>query len=74
VSLGSVGYARIAVVVDPSNFINESLRSNSDSISAPFILRLPGNATTVPTSPSATNVPSVQQVAQQDLNVASEVT
>ena len=37
------------MIVDPDNFINETLKSNNESISAPFIVRLPGNATTVPT-------------------------
>ncbi len=49
VSLGNVGYGRIAVIVDPDNFINETLKSNNETISAPFIVRLPGSATTVPT-------------------------
>ncbi len=68
VTLDSVGYARIAVIVDPDNFINETLKSNNVSISGPFIIRLPGNQTTVPTNPAAGSLPSVAQVAQQDQN------
>jgi CARDB len=68
VTLNSVGYARIAVVVDPNDFINESLRSNSQTISAPFIVRLPGTATTVPTTNAAGTLPTVAQVAQQQEN------
>jgi hypothetical protein len=70
VTLNSVGYARIAVIVDPDNFINESIRSNGTSLSAPFIIRLPGNQTTVPTNPAANTLPSVAQVAQQQQNAA----
>jgi CARDB len=66
VTLNSVGYARIAVIVDPDNFINETLKSNNESISAPFIVRLPGNATTVPTQAAAGALPSVESVAQRD--------
>ncbi len=66
VTLNSVGYARIAMIVDPDNFINESLKSNGQAISAPFIVRLPGNATTVPTQPAAGTLPSIQSVAQRD--------
>jgi CARDB len=65
VSLNSVGYGRILVIADPNNMINESLRSNGDALSGPFILRLPGNATTVPTTQAAGAVPSVQTIAQQ---------
>lgn len=65
VNLGSVGYARVAEIVDPSNFINETLKSNNESVSAPFIVRLPGNATAVPTTPAAGALPSVQSVAQR---------
>ena len=68
VTLNSVGYGRIAVVVDPDNFINETLKSNNVSLSAPFIVRLPGNQATVPTTPAANSLPSVAQVAQQDQN------
>lgn len=66
VTLNSVGYGRIAVIVDPDNFINETLKSNNESISAPFIVRLPGNATTVPTQAAAGTLPSVSAVAQRD--------
>ncbi len=70
VTLNSVGYARIAVIVDPNDFINESLRSNSQTISAPFIVRLPGSASTVPTTNAAGALPTVAQVAQQQQNAA----
>ncbi len=66
VTLNSVGYARIAEIVDPGDFINVSLRSNAVSISAPFIVRLPGTATTVPTNPAVGTLPSVASVAQKD--------
>ncbi len=65
VNLNSIGYARIAVIVDPDNFLNETIRSNSQTISAPFIVRLPGTASTVPTQPAAGSLPSVAGVAQQ---------
>ena len=64
-TLNTAGYARIAVIVDPENFVNETLKSNNESLSAPFVLRLPGNATTVPTSQTAGTLPSVQTVAAQ---------
>ena len=48
VSLGSVGYARIEVLTNPENDFDESIYSNGASLSEPFIVRLPGNATTVP--------------------------
>jgi hypothetical protein len=70
VTLDSVGYARVAVIVDPQNFVNETLKSNNESISAPFIVRLPGNATSVPTRPAAGSLPSVQSVAQAAQNAA----
>jgi CARDB len=65
VTLSSVGYARIAVIVDPENVVNETLKSNNQSISAPIILRLPGNQTTVPTTAAAGNLPSIETLAQQ---------
>jgi hypothetical protein len=64
-TLDTVGYARIAVIVDPENFINETLKSNNESLSAPFILRLPGNASTVPTGRAAGALPSVSTVAAE---------
>src|SRR5262249_13642964 len=36
VTLNSVGYARVAVIVDSENVINETLKSNDESVSAPF--------------------------------------
>jgi hypothetical protein len=63
VNIGSVGYGRVSVLVDPQDLVNESLRSNSNAISAPFLIRLPGNATSVPTTPAAGAVPSVSQLA-----------
>jgi CARDB len=66
VTLGSVGYARVAEIVDPDNFINETLKSNNESISAPFIVRLPGNTTTVPTDAAAGGLPSVASIAAKD--------
>jgi CARDB len=65
VTLNSVGYGRIMVIVDPEAFINESVRTNSDALSAPIILRLPGNATTVPTTQNSTALPSVTSLASE---------
>ncbi len=45
--------------------LNESLRSNGDAISAPFLIRLPGNATSVPTQAAPGQMPSVSQLATQ---------
>ena len=70
VTLNGVGYARIAVVVDPENVINESLYSNNAALSAPIIVRLPGNATTVPTGQTAGALPSVETLAKQSRNQA----
>jgi hypothetical protein len=68
VTLNSVGYARVAVMVDPENVINETLKSNDESVSAPFIVRLPGNSPTVPTTAVAGALPSVADVAQRSKN------
>jgi hypothetical protein len=65
VTLSNVGYGRIAVLIDPENTINETLKSNNDALSAPFVLRLPGNATTVPTEKAPGAVPSLSQLASQ---------
>jgi hypothetical protein len=70
VSLNSVGYARIAVIADPENFVNETLKSNDQTISAPFIVRLPGTASTVPTQPAAGSLPTVQSIATKAQNAA----
>jgi len=70
VTLNNVGYARIAVIVDAENVINESIYGNQDALSAPFIVRLPGNAATVPTTQTAGTLPSVQSLAQQSQNQA----
>jgi hypothetical protein len=70
VTLNNVGYARIAVVVDPENVVNETLKSNNAALSAPVIVRLPGNAGTVPTARTAGALPSVQTLAQQSRNKA----
>jgi hypothetical protein len=63
VSIGSIGYGRVSVLIDPQSLLNEALRSNSNAISAPFLIRLPGNAATVPTEPAPGAVPSVSQLA-----------
>ena len=65
VTLNSVGYARVAVIVDPEDVVNETLKSNNESVSAPFIVRLPGNTPTVPTTAVAGALPSVAAVAQR---------
>jgi hypothetical protein len=64
VTLSSVGYARIAVIVDPENMVDKSITSNNTTISAPIILRLPGNQTTVPTNPAVGALPSIATLAQ----------
>ena len=64
-TLNTAGYARIAVIVDPENFISETLKSNNESLSGPFVLRLPGNATSVPTGNAPGALPSVSTVAAQ---------
>jgi hypothetical protein len=70
VTLSSVGYARIAVIVDPENTVNETPANNTTTISAPIILRLPGNETTVPTDSAPGNLPSIATLAQQTQNRA----
>ncbi len=61
-TLNSVGYAKIAVVVDAENSVNESLISNNLGESAPIVVRLPGtNGTSVvPTTASAGNLASLK--------------
>ncbi len=60
-TLNSVGWARIAVIVNAENTVNESLISNNLSESAPLIVRLPGtNGTSkVPTTPIPGQLPSL---------------
>jgi len=70
VTLNSVGYGRIEVLTNPDNFIDESIYSNGGALSQPFILRLPGNATTVPTTQAAGTLPSIQALAAQSQNKA----
>ncbi len=70
VSLGSVGYARIEVVTNPENDFDESIYTNGASLSQPFIVRLPGNVTTVPTTQAAGTLPTIQQLAIKSQNKA----
>ncbi len=70
VSLGNVGYARIEVLTNPENDFDESIYTNGASLSEPFIVRLPGNATTVPTTKAAGTLPSIQALAVQSQNKA----
>jgi CARDB len=70
VSLGSVGYARIEVLTNPENTFDESIYSNGASLSQPFIVRIPGNATTVPTTQAAGTLPTIQQLATRSENKA----
>jgi hypothetical protein len=70
ITLQSVGYGRVVALVDPDNAINETLKSNNASISAPFVVRLPGNAGTVPTTQAPGTLPSVSAVAQRARNQA----
>ncbi len=61
-NLNSVGYAKIAVVVDGEDSVNESLISNNLGESAPITVRLPGtNGTSVvPTESAAGVLPSLK--------------
>jgi hypothetical protein len=70
VTLSAVGYGRIEVLTNPDNFIDESIYSNGGSLSQPFVLRLPGNATTVPTTQAAGTLPSIQALATRSQNQA----
>jgi CARDB len=74
VELGNVGYARIAAISNPENTQDESVYSNGVSLSGPFIVRLPGNATTVPTTQAAGTLPSIAQLAQKSQNAAKSAT
>jgi hypothetical protein len=65
VTLSSVGYARIAVIVDPENVVNETLYTNNQAISAPVIVRLPGNGKMVPTTAAAGALPTPEALAAQ---------
>jgi hypothetical protein len=70
VELGNVGYGRIAAIANPENTQAMSLYTNGVSLSGPFIIRLPGNATTVPTTKAAGTLPSIAQLAQKSQNAA----
>jgi CARDB len=70
VALGSVGYARIEVITNPENDFDESIYTNGASLSQPFIVRLPGNVTTVPTTRAAGTLPSIQDLATRSANKA----
>ena len=61
-SLNSVGYARIAVVINAENSVNETLISNNLGESPPIVVRLPGtNGTSVvPTAAAAGVLPSLK--------------
>ena len=61
-NLNSVGYARVAVIVDAENTVNESLISNNLGESGPIVVRLPGtNGTSVvPTAASPNTLPSLK--------------
>ena len=60
--LNSVGYAKVAVLVNAENSVNESLISNDLGESAPIVVRLPGtNGTSVvPTTATSGNLPSLK--------------
>ena len=70
VSLGNVGYARLELITNPENDFDESIYTNGDSLSQPFIVRLPGNATTVPTNNAPGTLPSIQALAIRSQNQA----
>src|SRR5262249_30608729 len=61
-TLNSIGYARIAVIVDAENTVNESLISNNLAESAPIVVRVPGtNGTSVvPKSLAPGQLPSLE--------------
>jgi len=61
-TLNSTGWARIAVIVDAENTVNESLMSNNLAESAPMVVRLPGTngTSTVPTLPAPGTLPSLK--------------
>ncbi len=61
-NLNGVGYARIAVLINADNTVNESLISNNLGESAPITVRLPGtNGTSVvPTAAAAGVLPSLK--------------
>ncbi len=61
ITLNSIGWARIAVIVNADNTVNESLISNNLAESAPMIVRLPGTngTSTVPNSPIPGQLPSL---------------
>ena len=58
------------MLTNPENSFNESIYTNGDSLSQPFIVRLPGNATTVPTTKAAGALPSIQTLAARSQNKA----
>jgi CARDB len=70
VTLNSVGYARVEVLTNPENDFQESVYTNGGSLSQPFIVREPGNAKSVPTTPAAGTLPSISQLAQKSENAA----
>ncbi len=61
-TLNSVGYTRVAVIVDAENTVNESLISNNLAESAPIVVRLPGTngTSTVPTTATPGTLPSLK--------------
>jgi hypothetical protein len=70
VTLGSVGYARVEVLTNPENDFQESVYTNGGSLSQPFIVREPGNATMVPTAPAPGTLPTISQLAEKSQNAA----
>ncbi len=80
VTLDSVGVGRIAVVIDPDNTIDETLKTNNISESNPVTLRLLGSdgSTTVPTLPADTTptptlgTPTPAGTVQKKLSAAAK--
>ena len=58
------------MLTNPENDFDESIYSNGASLSEPFIVRLPGNATTVPTAKAPGTLPSIQTLATASQNKA----
>jgi hypothetical protein len=66
-SIGAITYGRIIAIVDPENQVDETVKGNNESQSAPVTLQVFGTngSGMVPTSPAVrTNLPPATQIAQ----------
>jgi hypothetical protein len=68
--LSSVGYARIAAVIDPENTLNETFKNNNVSTSSPITLRVLGtNGTSfVPSLPTPGRLPATKATTTATAN------